>query len=196
MLSFTSMFWYCYVFILLALFSISDHFSSLLWIFQITLLNLEYCVWNWRSQFHFRTILRDMKNRKTSFILFWSLQSTNERFVGLSGIWIRIFGYLDCRAPIEWVEHPLSYRVNWDWLSRKYFVHLNWIRPIPVDSIAQWIEQQSRYPKMQVQIPLEPTNFSLVDCSIRIIWNWFFWQRQHHKLLTKVPKYWTKVPKY
>jgi hypothetical protein len=27
---------------------------------------------------------------------------------------------------------------------------------------------------MRVQIPLEPTNFSLLDCSVRIIWNLFF----------------------
>ena len=30
------------------------------------------------------------------------------------------------------------------------------------NSIAQWVEPRSRYPKMRVQIPLEPTNFSLV----------------------------------
>ena len=48
--------------------------------------------------------------------------------------------------------------------SRKYFVHLNWIRlaiPIPVGSIAQLVERRSRNPKMRVQMPLEATNFSL-----------------------------------
>ena len=34
--------------------------------------------------------------------------------------------------------------------------------PIPVDSIAQWVERPYGYPKMRVQISLEPTNFSLV----------------------------------
>ena len=49
-------------------------------------------------------------------------------------------------------------------LSRKYFVHLNWIRlatnPRWLD-IAQLVERRSRNPKMRVQIPLERTNFSL-----------------------------------
>ena len=46
--------------------------------------------------------------------------------------------------------------------SRKYFVHLNWIRlaiPIPVDSIAQWVERRSRYPKMRVQTPARANEF-------------------------------------
>ena len=47
--------------------------------------------------------------------------------------------------------------------SRKYFVHLNWIRLAtnPGGSIAQLVERRFRNPKMRVQIPLESTNFSL-----------------------------------
>jgi hypothetical protein len=30
-----------------------------------------------------------------------------------------------------------------------------------------------RYPKMRVQIPLESTNFLLLDCIVKMIWNWF-----------------------
>jgi hypothetical protein len=38
--------------------------------------------------------------------------------------------------------------------------------------VNQWKgSHKFRYPKMWVQIPLEPTNFSLVDCSVRLIWN-------------------------
>jgi hypothetical protein len=62
-------------------------------------------------------------------------------------------------------------------LRGQYFVHLNWIRfatnPRWLDN-SMGIERRSRYPKMRVQIPLEPTNFSLFDCSVRIIWKWFF----------------------
>ena len=33
---------------------------------------------------------------------------------------------------------------------------------IPVDSVAQCVGRRSRNPEVRVQIPLEPTNFSLV----------------------------------
>ena len=46
--------------------------------------------------------------------------------------------------------------------SRKYFVHLHWIRlatnPSWLDSSIE--ERRSRNPKVRVQIPLETTNFS------------------------------------
>ena len=47
--------------------------------------------------------------------------------------------------------------------SRKYFVHLNWIRraiSIPVGSIAELVVRRSKNPKMRVQIPHETANFS------------------------------------
>ena len=34
---------------------------------------------------------------------------------------------------------------------------------------ARWVERRSKYLKMRVQIPFEPTNFSFVNCSVRII---------------------------
>ena len=47
--------------------------------------------------------------------------------------------------------------------SRKYLVHLNWIR---LATNSSWldssiVERRSRNPKMRVEIPLETTNFSL-----------------------------------
>jgi hypothetical protein len=53
--------------------------------------------------------------------------------------------------------------------SRKYFVHLNWIT-LATNPCWDKVERRSGYPKMRVQIPLEPTNFSLLACSFRLIW--------------------------
>ena len=82
-----------------------------------------------------------------------------------------VFSFLHCylQRKIRWLKrdlnshlrvsrpplYPLSYRINGDW----WRVLSNLIDEI---SIAQWAERRSRNPKVRVQIPLEPTNFSLV----------------------------------
>ena len=70
-----------------------------------------------------------------------------------------VFHISEDGSEIE-LKHCASSKTSVKW-SRKYFVHLKDSLPIPVGSIAQLVEQRSRNPKMQVQIPLETTNFPL-----------------------------------
>ena len=53
--------------------------------------------------------------------------------------------------------------------SRRYFVHLNGINslPIPVDSIAQWVEWRCRNPKVWIRFSLETTIFRWLYKSVR-----------------------------
>ena len=101
------------------------------------------------SQLYFRTNLRD----------------TKYQFHSMNNIKL-VFRISEDGSEIE-LKHCASSKTSVK-SSRKYFVHLNWIRLAtnPVHSIAQWVERRSRYPKMRIQIPLEPTNFSLVYCSV------------------------------
>jgi hypothetical protein len=55
-----------------------------------------------------------------------------------------VFRISEDDSEIEW-KHCASSKTSVK-SSQKYFVHLNWIRlvPIPVDLIAEWVERQSR----------------------------------------------------
>jgi hypothetical protein len=58
--------------------------------------------------------------------------------------------------------------------TRKWQLKKKWAAIFGQRRQISHLLRRSRYPKMQVQMPLESTNVSLLNCSVRIIWNCFF----------------------